>query len=323
MTKNFVSIILPAYNAESTIPKVIRSLLQQTFRNFELIIINDGSTDNTLLEVLKFKDTRIKTFTYKKNKGISYALNYGISKSTGDYIARADADDFCSKSRVMKQVVFLDKNLEYDICGTFQIILKNKSKYKSSTAVTHKEILSSLVFRPTMKHSTIMFRRSCLNIFGHNVYRKRFFLCEDYDLWVRLSKTSKFCNLPYYSVEYDWSKPKLWEEGNSRLSSNLKSIYNQTLNNLFYYRAGKNSVDIHCALLTGNFAEINYIGRLFLLPLHTLSIIVHLSVRKNYSLLFGLKILTYYYALNVFPILFGKDLTFYFINHFKKKFFLK
>lgn len=296
MAKTLISIVMPAYNASQSIHKVIASLLRQTYKNFELIIVNDGSTDETLRIISKFKDPRIKVFTYKKNRGICYALNLGILKSKGEFIARADADDKSLSQRLQKQLSFLTSHPDYDICGTFQNILRNKKIYKSDAVVTHNEILTSLVFATTMKHSSIMLRKSCLKAFGKNSYRKNFFLCEDYDLWVRLSKHSKFYNLPEYLVDYEWDTMKSWEKNNDQLDESLKHIYVQVLNNLFFYKVSIKTADIHKALISGKFSNLNFFDRFIFLPLHSISIIFHFFVRKDYCFIRGLKIMIFLYA---------------------------
>jgi len=290
VAKPLISIVMPVYNGSHSITKVIASLLRQTYKNFELIIVNDGSTDDTLRLISKFKDPRISLFTYKKNRGICYALNVGFLKSKGEFIARADGDDKSMPQRFQRQLSFLTSHPDYDVCGTFQNILRNKKIYKSPTAVTHKEILTSLVFGPTMKHSSIMLRRSCLNSFGKNIYKKNFFLCEDYELWMRLSRHSKFYNLPEYLVDYDWNTVKAWEKSNVRLDKSLKNIYVQALNNLFFYKVSRKTADIHMRLISGNLSKLTFFDSFIFCTLHSISLILHFSIRKDYSFNGGLKI---------------------------------
>ena len=101
---NQLTVILPCYNSEKYIYQSITSILNQTFKNFKLIIINDGSTDNTLKIIKSFKDKRIKLINNKGNKGLIYSLNKGISQANSIYLARMDGDDISERSRLEEQI---------------------------------------------------------------------------------------------------------------------------------------------------------------------------------------------------------------------------
>ena len=105
-----VSIILPVYNCEKYIRKTIDSVFNQTYSNFELLVIDDGSTDTTLKIVQSFIDNRIQVIQFDKNKGLIEVLNHGIKIAKGKYIARLDGDDICLPTRLEKQVNWLEKN---------------------------------------------------------------------------------------------------------------------------------------------------------------------------------------------------------------------
>jgi glycosyltransferase involved in cell wall biosynthesis len=126
MANPLISIVMPVYNGSYSITKVITSLLRQTYKNFELVIVNDGSTDDTQRMISRFKDPRITVFTHTKNRGICYALNLGILKSKGEFIARADGDDKSMSQRLQKQLNFLTNHPDYDVCGTFQNIWEKR-----------------------------------------------------------------------------------------------------------------------------------------------------------------------------------------------------
>ena len=113
-----VSVILPAYNCEKFIGKAIQSVLQQTFSDLELIIINDGSTDKTEFAILAFDDPRIIYIKNQMNKGLVFTLNRCIELAKGKYIARMDADDICLPERFAKQKTFLDQNENIAVVAT-------------------------------------------------------------------------------------------------------------------------------------------------------------------------------------------------------------
>ena len=117
-----VSIILPVYNAEKTLGRAIKSILNQTYSNWELILIDDGSSDASSNIIKKLKDSRIKKIFFKTNKGLVKSLNVGIKVSKGKFIARMDADDISLPERLFHQLQFLKKNPLFDLVGSQQII---------------------------------------------------------------------------------------------------------------------------------------------------------------------------------------------------------
>lgn len=124
-----VSIIMGVYNCKNynLLRKSVESILQQTYKDYEFIICNDGSTNNTLEELKKIaqSDSRIKIISYEKNRGLNHALNECLAVSQGKYIARQDDDDVSKPERLKKQVQFLDENREYAIVGTCADVFDN------------------------------------------------------------------------------------------------------------------------------------------------------------------------------------------------------
>jgi glycosyltransferase involved in cell wall biosynthesis len=114
-----VSIVIPVYNGEKYLADSLDSVLCQTYQNWELIIINDGSTDSTEQLILNYQDKRIKYLRNDDNKGIIFSLNRGLRESKGVYIARLDADDIALPFRIEKQVEFLSENPDYVMCGSY------------------------------------------------------------------------------------------------------------------------------------------------------------------------------------------------------------
>ena len=108
--KKLISVVLPVYNCKEYIRDSVQSILQQTYKNFELIIVDDGSEDGTLDILNNFKDKRIRLYKNKYNRGLIYSLNKALNKSKGQFIARMDADDICELNRLQKQINYLDNN---------------------------------------------------------------------------------------------------------------------------------------------------------------------------------------------------------------------
>ena len=181
-----ISVLMPVYNGEQFLDKSINSVLDQTFNNFEYIIINDGSTDDSLKIIESYEDSRIKIINFSKNMGISAALNNGLNVAKGDYIARQDQDDISHPERFMLQVEYL-KNNDVDLVDANFIFIDENDQYIQDYEKRYfnpEETLSHLFFYELV-HASIMCKR--LIFTKYNIqYRKR--PTEDYDLFIRLAK---------------------------------------------------------------------------------------------------------------------------------------
>jgi len=196
-----VSIVLPVYNGEKYLTASLDSVIAQTYQNWELVIINDGSTDDTENLILNYQDKRIKYLPNDSNRGIIFSLNRGLQESGGVYIARLDADDIALPYRIAKQVEFLSENLDYAMCGSyFQTIDSNGRLLKNvAFPANNRDAQSYLLLHNCFCHSAIMMRS---NIAKELKYDEKFQVCEDYDLWYRISRTGKILNLPVFATMY-------------------------------------------------------------------------------------------------------------------------
>ena len=181
-----ISVLMPVYNGNQFLDRAIKSVLNQTFNNFEFIIINDGSTDGSLKTLKSYKDSRIKIINNSKNMGITFALNKGLNVAKGDYVARQDQDDISFSDRFMLQIEYLE-NYDIDLVDTNFIFIDENDKYLQDYEKRYfspDETLSHLFFYE-MVHSSIMCKRSLFTKYNIQ-YRKR--PTEDYDLFIRLAK---------------------------------------------------------------------------------------------------------------------------------------
>lgn len=192
-----VSVILPVYNCEKYIFESIASVLNQTFTDFELIIIDDCSTDATLSIIKSINDSRIILIEKPKNSGYTDSLNYGISIAKGIYIARMDGDDICMPERFEKQVEFLNANRAVILCGTAIQMIGSKKLLKHPK--THEEILVKLCFGTSFCHPSVMVRKEILL---ENNYDKNFEPAEDFELWTRLAFLGKLANIDSVLLKY-------------------------------------------------------------------------------------------------------------------------
>lgn len=197
-----ITVLMPAYNAEKYIGDAIASVLQQTCTDFELVIVNDGSTDGTIAIINSFDDPRIVTVN-QCNKGVAAALNTGLKHSKGKYIARFDADDVCYPQRLEKQLDFLQQNPEYILVGSDADYILEDDDFLfhfQCIAHTHEEIMQKLYFYCPFVHPSVMYKKeSVCNAGGYPAYAHNF---EDYMLWTAIAKAGKLCNLAEPLIKY-------------------------------------------------------------------------------------------------------------------------
>jgi len=182
MTKNpIISVILPVYNAEKFVYQAIDSILKQSFTNFELIIINDGSSDRSNEIINGFTDERIKLIQNKKNLGLIGTLNKGFSLAEGDYIARMDADDISMPNRFEKQLNYLLSNPDIDIIGSNYCTFGFENN-TVSTPSSHEQIKVEILFNNCICHPSVIFRAEALQ--ENNItYNSEFLHTEDWNMW--------------------------------------------------------------------------------------------------------------------------------------------
>lgn len=201
-----ISVLMGAYNCGKTIGASIESIIAQTFTDWELIICDDGSTDNTVTVVSEYaqKDCRIKLIKNDINHGLSYSLNRCIEVASGEYCARMDGDDLCDSTRFEKQASFLDKNQEYGFVSTTMKKFDEKGEYfvpdiGENYEPTKKDYIKGSPFC----HAPTMFRKEAFHTVGGYRVLDKTLGVEDYDLWFRLyAKGIKgvVLNQPLYSM---------------------------------------------------------------------------------------------------------------------------
>ncbi|MGN7760307.1 glycosyltransferase family 2 protein [Paenibacillus sp. 22594] len=196
MTK--ISVLMPVFNMAPYIEESICSILTQTYTDFELLIIDDGSTDGTLDIIRKFDDRRIKLITHSSNVGLIETLNQGIDLCTGEYIARMDGDDIALPHRFERQVNFMDAHQDCGVCGS-QVYLLGRDTV-TTKPLHHEEIRCWQLFHCTIVHPTVMIRKSVLK--DHGIMYLNFVHAEDYEIWNRLSAVTQVVNLPEVLLMY-------------------------------------------------------------------------------------------------------------------------
>ena len=185
--KSKISIILPTFNSEIYVKNTLQSILSQNYKNYELIIIDNISTDNTINIINRYKKKLQLKVIQKKTKNLAEALNIGINESSGEFIARIDADDIVRKKRFSKQVAFLERNKDYDIVGTNAFRFKNNFIFVKPFLIDYEDFFLkiSMIFNSPFIHPSIMIRKKFIDNNYIN-YNYKFDECEDYELWLKI-----------------------------------------------------------------------------------------------------------------------------------------
>lgn len=191
-----VSVVLAVYNGATFISEAVESILNQTFSDFELIVINDGSSDDSEKILNFFNDPRIIRIKNERNLGLILSLNAGIKIARGEYIARMDADDISVPNRLEKQVEFLENNKNIGVLGTAVYRIDKKGSVISELIqpLSHEAIVWKMCFECALIHPTVMMRKNILPEEGP--YSLEFKHIEDTELWMRLIERVRFANLP-------------------------------------------------------------------------------------------------------------------------------
>lgn len=195
-----VSVVMAAFNEEKYIYDSIDSVLNQSFTEFEFIIVNDGSTDNTEKIILSFNDTRIKYIKNEKNLKLIDSLNKGLEASKGKYIARMDADDICLPNRLKIQVDFMEQNPEIGISGS-QLTVFGDSEGVMNYPLEHEDIRLGLFITSCFGNNVVILRRDVLE--KHKLFfPKGYFHAEDYKCWTNWLSVTRAKNLDISLVKY-------------------------------------------------------------------------------------------------------------------------
>lgn len=195
-----ISVLMAVYNGEKYLQEAIDSILQQTYTNFEFIIVNDGSTDKTAEILASYTDNRIKIITATQNCGLIDSLNKGIIAAKGEYIARLDADDIAMSERLAVQVAYLQKNPEVVLLGTGATLFTD-TQIEGDTYYQHEQecITTHLLFRNVFIHSSIMVKTS---VIAAMQFDKNYYLAEDYIVWVKIAQQHKVATIKQALVKH-------------------------------------------------------------------------------------------------------------------------
>jgi glycosyltransferase involved in cell wall biosynthesis len=226
-----ITVLMPAYNTGKYIHEAISSVLEQTFTDFELLIINDGSIDDTLAVINTFTDSRIRVIN-QNNKGVANALNNGLNNARAPYIARFDADDVCYTNRLQVQYDFITAHPDYSIIGSACDYTDVNGEYVFTyqpVAYSNAEIQQLDYKICPFIHSGVFYKKDVILKAGG--YNERAYTFEDHFLWASILKNEKACNLQQPLIKVRWNPESITIDEKWRTNTFRKIKYN-TLNKL-------------------------------------------------------------------------------------------
>ena len=232
-----VSVIMPVYNGAATLETAIQSIITQTLQSWELVVVDDGSSDETPLILAKMakNEQRIRVHRNRSNLGIGAALNIAWRKSSSSLIARMDADDFSLPDRLQRQVAFMTAHPEVSVLGTAVEIVDTGGNRLGFAfrPETNAEIVARLYKETPVFHPTVVMRRSFLN--AMNGYDERLRRSEDLDLWLRSYHQFRFHNLPEALLRYRIPSGTRWSELSERTTVMVKAARREKASSLRWW----------------------------------------------------------------------------------------
>ena len=245
-----VSVLMPAYNRGNYIESSIKSILDQTFKRFELLVLDDGSTDSTIEKVLSFNDPRIRLIRNEKNKGIAFSRNRLFQEAKGSYYVLLDSDDIAMPNRIDLQLQYLKEKEDILLVGTPCIpIDQHGERIKSTWAFLQKrptdpmEIKATLLFRNCFYQSSIMINAKILKDAKYDLDFPPF---EDFEFWARLAATHKLANMNTPLIEYRFHSQNISHTTNEPFKFQLNNtIVSRGFINSFNYQPTEQELFVH------------------------------------------------------------------------------
>jgi glycosyltransferase involved in cell wall biosynthesis len=240
--KTRVSVVLPVFNGEAFVEDAVESILTQSMRDFELLVINDGSTDNTqeIIARLALNDSRIRLINHSKNAGLIASLNEGLELAQAKYVARLDADDIAHPKRFELQLKLLEESQQVIVCGSYIRLFGNRNGVKKYPT-TNEELKSSLLFFCPLAHPSVMFRKKAVEKIG---YENGFEFAEDYRLWSRLINEGDFAMIPQPLLSYRTSESQISHTKRLLQQKNSLAVAQHLLEKL-ELEPSKNDLEFH------------------------------------------------------------------------------
>lgn len=248
-TKPRVTVLMPVYNAASYVAEALESILNQTYRDFEFLIIDDGSTDQSSQIISSYDDPRIRFHINDQNLGITRTLNNGLDLASGEYIVRMDADDISLPNRLERQVAFMDSNPDVGVCGTWFETF-GESVDVCRIPVAPEDICAHLLFHNMLAHPAVCFRHQAFIEKGLR-YDEQYLYAEDFQLWQRASEHFPIANIAEVLLRYNIHLGSISHTKQDVQAKTLRRIDKEALSRLGI-NASDAELDLHrCLGLSG------------------------------------------------------------------------
>lgn len=196
-----VTVLMPVFNGAEYLQEAIESILRQSFGDFEFLIVDDGSSDESAAVAERCADPRIRLVRNGTNRGLVASLNLGLDLARGDYVARMDADDISMRDRLQRQVDFMEGHPDVAVCGSWLEAFEGRKGTLWPPPLEDAEIKCGLLFESVIYHPTVMLRKSAL-LEGAVRYDSAFPHAEDYELWERMARSCRLANLGVVLLRY-------------------------------------------------------------------------------------------------------------------------
>ncbi|MFH1712580.1 MAG: glycosyltransferase, partial [Candidatus Jacksonbacteria bacterium] len=241
-----ITVLMPVYNGEKYLKEAIESILNQTFVDFEFLIINDGSTDNSEKITKSYKDTRIKLINNEINLGLIKTLNKGLDLANGKYIARMDQDDISLPNRLKIQVNFMDKHPEIGVSGAWAKTIGGNNKKYIKNYSDFEKIKTTSLFKSILIHPSVIIKKSLFNKYNLK-YDENHQHAEDYELWTRAITYFPIANIKKYLIYYRIHEGNTSHQYTKTQTTNANIIKIKQLQNNLEITPTEEEKIIHCS----------------------------------------------------------------------------
>lgn len=226
-----VTVLMPVYNGEKYLREAIDSILNQTFTDFEFLIINDGSTDASVDIINSYDDPRIRLLHNKQNLKLIATLNKGLALANGTYIARMDCDDISLPTRLEKQVEFMDENEHIGLCGTWIQFMGERNGVIGKYPNLNQELKVRILFSNCFAHPSVIIRKNFFDIYNLK-YDENYLHVEDYALWIKCCQFFAVANIEEVLLRYRMGHESVSKIYSMEQKNNLKTILKNNFRSL-------------------------------------------------------------------------------------------
>lgn len=239
-----ITVLMAVFNGERFLKESVNSILNQSYSDFEFLIVNDGSTDSTATILKNYSDPRLRVIENEKNIGLAGSLNRGLTLASGKYVARIDADDICPENRLEIQCQWLKRHPELGVVSSWVEVIDEKGRVTDwwCEPLSSEDIFYLLHFRNCLSHSSVMFRKDL--VLSLNGYNTDIAALEDFELWTRLSRQTKFWQVRDFLLKWRKTQDSISSVHGETQSRNLIRVVGDRLEKLMGSRFDERMISL-------------------------------------------------------------------------------